>query len=45
MEPLVNAIDRRTGRLVDGSYANWTQHPNNPMSAAARKLEPAEPAE
>jgi dihydropyrimidine dehydrogenase (NAD+) subunit PreA len=46
MEPLVNEIDKRTGRLVDGSYLNWTQHPNNPMSAAAKKpLEPLEPAE
>src|SRR5918998_612211 len=46
MEPLVNEVDRRTGRLVDGSYLNWTQHPNNPQSAAARKpLEPLEPAE
>jgi dihydropyrimidine dehydrogenase (NAD+) subunit PreA len=46
MEPLVNEVDRRTGRLVDGSYLNWTQHPNNPMSPAASKpLERAEPAE
>jgi dihydropyrimidine dehydrogenase (NAD+) subunit PreA len=28
--PLVNAFDKRTGRFVDGSYLNWTQHPNNP---------------
>jgi dihydropyrimidine dehydrogenase (NAD+) subunit PreA len=40
MVPLVNEVDRRTGRLVDGSYLNWTQHPNNPM--APRTLEPAE---
>jgi dihydropyrimidine dehydrogenase (NAD+) subunit PreA len=46
MVPLVNEVDRRTGRLVDGSYLNWTQHPNNPLAAAARKpLEPLEPAE
>jgi dihydropyrimidine dehydrogenase (NAD+) subunit PreA len=43
MEPLVNEIDRRTGRLVDGSYSNWTQHPNNPAAQPAQKpLEPAE---
>ena len=38
------AIDRRTGRMVDGSYQNWTQHPNNPMSSTPRDeaLEPAE---
>jgi dihydropyrimidine dehydrogenase (NAD+) subunit PreA len=23
--------DARTGRVIDGSYANWTTHPNNPM--------------
>ncbi len=46
MEPLVNALDRRTGRVVDGSYRNWTQHPNNPMAQTADKpLEPLEPAE
>lgn len=25
--------DARTGRVIDGSYANWTTHPNNPMRA------------
>jgi dihydropyrimidine dehydrogenase (NAD+) subunit PreA len=46
MVPLVNEVDPRTGRLVDGSYRNWTQHPNNPMAAVASKpLQPAEPAE
>jgi dihydropyrimidine dehydrogenase (NAD+) subunit PreA len=40
METLVDTVDKRTGRMVDGSYRNWTQHPNNPMAAA--KLEPAE---
>jgi hypothetical protein len=31
---------------VDGSYLNWTQHPNNPGPQAAKKpLEPLEPAE
>jgi dihydropyrimidine dehydrogenase (NAD+) subunit PreA len=29
------AIDKRTGRPVDPGYFNWTQHPNNPMKAAA----------
>jgi dihydropyrimidine dehydrogenase (NAD+) subunit PreA len=44
--PLVDEVDRRTGRLVNGSYLNWTQHPNNPLATAARKpLEPLEPAE
>jgi dihydropyrimidine dehydrogenase (NAD+) subunit PreA len=27
-------IDLRTGKPVSGEYANWTTHPNNPMSAA-----------
>jgi dihydropyrimidine dehydrogenase (NAD+) subunit PreA len=47
MEPLpVGAVDRRTGRVIDGSYQNWTQHPNNPMAKPASKpLEPLEPAE
>jgi dihydropyrimidine dehydrogenase (NAD+) subunit PreA len=26
--------DARTGRVIDGSYANWTTHPNNPMSTS-----------
>ncbi len=29
-------IDQRTGKPVRGDYANWTTHPNNPMSAAAK---------
>jgi dihydropyrimidine dehydrogenase (NAD+) subunit PreA len=33
------AIDERTGRVVTGTYANWTTHPNNPMRKA---VEPAE---
>jgi dihydropyrimidine dehydrogenase (NAD+) subunit PreA len=45
MEPLVNEVDRRTGRIVDGSYLNWTQHPNNPQVAMKKPLEPLEPAE
>ncbi|MGF9691967.1 NAD-dependent dihydropyrimidine dehydrogenase subunit PreA [Rhizobium sp. 0TCS1.26] len=28
-------LDRRTGRLVEPAYANWTTHPNNPMSRVA----------
>lgn len=27
-------IDQRTGRVVSGTYANWTTHPNNPMRVA-----------
>ncbi|MDR3453470.1 MAG: NAD-dependent dihydropyrimidine dehydrogenase subunit PreA [Rhodoferax sp.] len=27
-------IDLRSGKPVSGEYANWTMHPNNPMSAA-----------
>ena len=35
MEPLARgAVDPRTGRVV-GDYANWTTHPNNPMSRSA----------
>jgi len=36
MEPLpAGDLDKRTGKVVDPTYANWTQHPNNPMSEAA----------
>ena len=35
------SIDERTGRVVTGTYANWTTHPNNPM----RKDTAVEPAE
>ncbi|MGP9820470.1 NAD-dependent dihydropyrimidine dehydrogenase subunit PreA [Salinarimonas sp. NSM] len=48
MVPLENAVDKRTGRFVDGSYRNWTQHPNNPMAKQPvvydtdAALEPAE---
>ena len=28
-------LDSRTGRRVDGTYGNWTTHPNNPMATAA----------
>jgi dihydropyrimidine dehydrogenase (NAD+) subunit PreA len=34
------SIDERTGRVVTGTYANWTTHPNNPMRKDA--VEPAE---
>jgi dihydropyrimidine dehydrogenase (NAD+) subunit PreA len=27
--------DERTGRVLDGAYANWTTHPNNPSAKAA----------
>lgn len=27
-------LDTRTGKPVSGTYANWTTHPNNPMSSA-----------
>lgn len=41
LEP--GALDERTGRVVDGTYANWTTHPNNPMAKpAAPAVEPAE---
>jgi len=29
------AVDPRTGKTVSDDYANWTMHPNNPMSTAA----------
>jgi len=36
MEPLaVGALDQRTGRWVEGAYANWTTHPNNPAARQA----------
>ena len=36
MEPLAaGALDKRTGRTVSPEYANWTQHPNNPMAKVA----------
>lgn len=42
LEPLaVGEIDERTGKKVEADYANWTTHPNNPMS----KTFVAEPAE
>jgi dihydropyrimidine dehydrogenase (NAD+) subunit PreA len=36
MEPLAAGVmDKRTGDVVKPHYANWTQHPNNPMKIAA----------
>ena len=36
MEPLAaGELDKRTGKVVDPTYANWTTHPNNPVSDAA----------
>jgi dihydropyrimidine dehydrogenase (NAD+) subunit PreA len=35
MLPLVNEVDRRTGRFVDGSHLDWTKHPNNPAAELA----------
>jgi dihydropyrimidine dehydrogenase (NAD+) subunit PreA len=36
MEPLAaGTLDKRTGRVVDPNYANWTTHPNNPMARQA----------
>lgn len=32
-------IDQRTGRPVEPVYANWTNHPNNPMAKAIRPAE------
>ena len=33
LEP--GTVDPRTGKVVEGEYANWTTHPNNPASQAA----------
>ena len=36
LEPLAAGVmDQRTGRPVSPVYANWTQHPNNPMAKVA----------
>ncbi|MCO6049961.1 NAD-dependent dihydropyrimidine dehydrogenase subunit PreA [Mesorhizobium sp. RP14(2022)] len=37
-------LDRRTGKVVEPTYANWTTHPNNPMHREAPVQVP-EPAE
>jgi dihydropyrimidine dehydrogenase (NAD+) subunit PreA len=45
MEPLSpGELDRRTGQVVKPTYANWTQHPNNPTHREAPVQVP-EPAE
>jgi dihydropyrimidine dehydrogenase (NAD+) subunit PreA len=31
----IKGADARTGRKIDPKYANWTTHPNNPMSMKA----------
>jgi len=28
-------VDKRTGKVVSGEYANWTTHPNNPSATPA----------
>ncbi|WP_099864824.1 NAD-dependent dihydropyrimidine dehydrogenase subunit PreA [Pararhizobium haloflavum] len=33
MEQMVAGTDPRTNKPIDPGYANWTQHPNNPMAA------------
>ena len=42
----VGALDERTGRIVTGTYSNWTTHPNNPSHTSpmgdASVTEPAE---
>ncbi|NTJ61559.1 NAD-dependent dihydropyrimidine dehydrogenase subunit PreA [Agrobacterium rhizogenes] len=36
MEELpAGSLDKRTGKVVDPNYANWTTHPNNPMARQA----------
>jgi dihydropyrimidine dehydrogenase (NAD+) subunit PreA len=36
MVPLAaGQMDKRTGRVVSDTYANWTTHPNNPMAKQA----------
>ena len=36
MEELqAGAMDKRTGKVVEADYANWTTHPNNPSAAKA----------
>jgi dihydropyrimidine dehydrogenase (NAD+) subunit PreA len=35
MERKTSGTDPRTGRKITREYANWTTHPNNPMSAKA----------
>jgi dihydropyrimidine dehydrogenase (NAD+) subunit PreA len=35
MERQTSGTDARTGKKISSDYANWTQHPNNPMSVKA----------
>jgi dihydropyrimidine dehydrogenase (NAD+) subunit PreA len=35
MERMTSGVDPRTGKVIDPNYANWTTHPNNPMSLKA----------
>ncbi|HUR43972.1 MAG TPA: NAD-dependent dihydropyrimidine dehydrogenase subunit PreA, partial [Aestuariivirga sp.] len=35
MERMTSGIDPRTGKMIDPNYANWTTHPNNPMTLKA----------
>jgi dihydropyrimidine dehydrogenase (NAD+) subunit PreA len=35
MERQTTGTDARTGRPINPAYANWTQHPNNPMAVKA----------
>jgi dihydropyrimidine dehydrogenase (NAD+) subunit PreA len=34
-EMAAGSVDPRTGKVVEGDYANWTTHPNNPATRAA----------
>jgi dihydropyrimidine dehydrogenase (NAD+) subunit PreA len=35
MEQQTTGVDARTGKKISKDYANWTMHPNNPMSVKA----------
>ena len=35
MERMEKGVDPRTKKPISPNYANWTQHPNNPMAKAA----------
>lgn len=35
MVRMTEGTDPRTGRKINHAYANWTQHPNNPMAVKA----------
>ena len=36
LEP--GSVDKRTGVRIDGTYGNWTTHPNNPMAQPAAEV-------